>query len=345
MKLATLSDGSRDGQLVVVSRDLTLAHFATGMAGTMRQLLDDWNFVSPQLEDLSATLNGGKARHAFPFDPARCLPPLPRPVAWWAVQGDAAAVAQAGPARGGATRRLAALASADIAGSGPDDATTGGWRLRPALAAITGDLAADADADTALESLRLLALAGDWCGADGSAEPAFGPVAATPDELGTAWAGGRLGGRFRRSVPGRAAESFDAAAALPSAWGVLLAGLARGRPLAAGSVLVAGLAPSGADGAGRRAAAWHFAWLGESGEEALGAITATLQGPVEGAPPAADKTGHGPAAAAVDAQADEGGGPGRVEGADERAPDAGEAPAAALHRHAADQAADSAPKR
>jgi len=42
MKLATLKDGSRDGQLVVVSRDLTLAHYATGIASRLQQVLDDW---------------------------------------------------------------------------------------------------------------------------------------------------------------------------------------------------------------------------------------------------------------------------------------------------------------
>jgi fumarylacetoacetate (FAA) hydrolase len=59
MKLATYKDGSRDGQLVVVSRDLTrhTAHFATGIATRLQQVLDDWNFLSPQLEDLYATLN------------------------------------------------------------------------------------------------------------------------------------------------------------------------------------------------------------------------------------------------------------------------------------------------
>ena len=82
MKLATLKDGSRDGQLAVVSRDLSRVHFATGIAGTMQRLLDDWNFLSPQLEDLYATLNDGKARHAFDFDPRRCMAPLPRAFQW-----------------------------------------------------------------------------------------------------------------------------------------------------------------------------------------------------------------------------------------------------------------------
>ncbi|MDV7392497.1 hypothetical protein RZS08_14120, partial [Arthrospira platensis SPKY1] len=62
MKLATYKDGSRDGQLVVVSRDLSTAHYATGIAHRLQQVLDDWNFLAPQLEDLFLTLNQGKAR-------------------------------------------------------------------------------------------------------------------------------------------------------------------------------------------------------------------------------------------------------------------------------------------
>ena len=42
MKLATYQDGSRDGQLVVVSRDLATAHYATGVASRLQQVLDDW---------------------------------------------------------------------------------------------------------------------------------------------------------------------------------------------------------------------------------------------------------------------------------------------------------------
>ena len=78
MKLATYQDGSRDGQLVVVSEDLEMAHFVSECAHTLRQLLEDWNFIFPQLQDISQTLNQGKARHAFPFNPQMCMAPLPR---------------------------------------------------------------------------------------------------------------------------------------------------------------------------------------------------------------------------------------------------------------------------
>ena len=46
MKLATLRDGTRDGELAIVSRDLTKAvRAADTIAGlaTLQQLLDDWD--------------------------------------------------------------------------------------------------------------------------------------------------------------------------------------------------------------------------------------------------------------------------------------------------------------
>ena len=82
MKLATYKDGSRDGQLVVVSRDLSTAHYATGIANTLQQVLDDWAFIAPQLEDLFVSVNQGRARHMFAFNPAMCMAPLPRAYQW-----------------------------------------------------------------------------------------------------------------------------------------------------------------------------------------------------------------------------------------------------------------------
>ncbi|MGH6610843.1 MAG: fumarylacetoacetate hydrolase family protein, partial [Burkholderiaceae bacterium] len=78
MKLATLKDGSRDGQLTIVSRDLRFAHHASGITTKLQTALDDWSFFAPQLEDVYQTLNEGRARHAFPFDPKQAMAPLPR---------------------------------------------------------------------------------------------------------------------------------------------------------------------------------------------------------------------------------------------------------------------------
>ena len=60
MKLATLKDGTRDGQLAVVSRDLKTAHLADGIASTLQKALDDWTFIAPQLDLLYQTINSGR---------------------------------------------------------------------------------------------------------------------------------------------------------------------------------------------------------------------------------------------------------------------------------------------
>ena len=82
MKLATLKDGSRDGQLAVVARDLRVAVLADGIAPTLQAALDDWPFLAPQLEALSQQLNAGRAVRSFEFDSTKCMAPLPRAYQW-----------------------------------------------------------------------------------------------------------------------------------------------------------------------------------------------------------------------------------------------------------------------
>ncbi|MBI1771756.1 MAG: fumarylacetoacetate hydrolase family protein [Burkholderiales bacterium] len=82
MKLATLRDGSRDGQLLVVARDLKTAAIADGIAPTLQRALDDWNFIQPQLEELYNRLNSGRAAYSFEFEPKNCMAPLPRAFQW-----------------------------------------------------------------------------------------------------------------------------------------------------------------------------------------------------------------------------------------------------------------------
>src|ERR1700731_3107491 len=81
MKLATLANGSRDGRLVVVSRDLAYATGARDIAPTLQHALDDWARLSPKLEALAATLETGSVpRERFREHDA--LSPLPRAFQW-----------------------------------------------------------------------------------------------------------------------------------------------------------------------------------------------------------------------------------------------------------------------
>lgn len=220
MKLASYADGSRDGHLVVVSRDLSQAHYATGIATRLQQVLDDWGFIAPQLEDLAVQLNHGKLRHAFPFDPDKCVAPLPRASGWAVV------------ARGGGVRRDVGLFA------GPHQPLRAPARPEAALAAIAGDLAAASDTASALDALRLLTLAVDWRLDDELIATQAAPLAVTPDELGEAWRTGRVQARLQLLHNGAKQPVPD----IDAQPGAALARVARLRALRAGQVVGTALA-------------------------------------------------------------------------------------------------------
>jgi len=254
MKLATLNDGSRDGQLVVVSRDLTMAHYATGVADRMQQVLDDWNFLSPQLQTLSDTLNHGHARHAFAFDPAFCLAPLPRSYALVLGQGYAQSPADgrgepaskpcAGYAQLGFSDELLGPRAALCCASAlqcPDFAA--------AFAVITGDVPQGATPAQALDGVRLLMLANhlvlrQLSGLASIAATAFSPVAVTPDELTlrdeSVWASGKLALTLQCQVNGRKVAGLDAAHDMAVSMGAVIAQVCQTRRLRAGAIVSSG---------------------------------------------------------------------------------------------------------
>ncbi len=82
MKLATLKNGSKDGRLVVVSRDLTRALDATAVAPSLLAAIEGWTMSAPRLQALYDRLNGGDAKDAFNFDAGHAAAPLPRAPQW-----------------------------------------------------------------------------------------------------------------------------------------------------------------------------------------------------------------------------------------------------------------------
>lgn len=223
MKLASYADGSRDGHLVVVSRDMTQAHYATGIATRLQQLLDDWGFIAPQLEDLAVQLNHGKLRHAFAFEPGKCLAPLPRAYGWAVVD-----------AEGGVRRDVGHFHA-------PGRPLRVAAEGEPALVAIAGDLAAVSDAPAALDALRLLTLAVDWRLDGERVATHCAPLAVTPDELGSGWQAGRLQARLVALHNG-AKLAPQEVTATP---GQALARAARLHALHPGQLVGAALAPLG----------------------------------------------------------------------------------------------------
>ena len=277
MKLATYKDGSRDGQLVVVSRDLASAHYATGIADRLQQVLDDWGFLSPQLQDLSDALNGGKARHAFPFDPARCMAPLPRAYQW--ADGSAyinhvelvraarkAEVPQSYYSdplmyQGGSDDLLGPCDEVVVA----DEAW--GIDFEAEIAVVTGDVPMGATPERALDGIRLVMLANDvslrnlipaelakgFGFFQSKPATAFSPVAVTLDELGDAWDGGRLHLTLQSSWNGRKVGLCDAGPEMTFHFGQLIAHMCKTRNVRAGSIVGSGtVSNKGVAGAGGR---------------------------------------------------------------------------------------------
>ena len=247
MKLATYKDGTRDGQLVIVSRDLSTAHYATGIATRMQQALDDWGFIAPQLQDLYDTLNHGKARHAFPFDPALCMAPLPR--AYQRVTGTAYASHAA--LLGEADVDLAVHQAVSDSLLGAHDRVVCanenlGVDFSAEIAVITGDVPMGASVDEALESVRLVLLSNAITlrnvNSRLQSQPvaAFSPVAVTLDELGDAWDNGCLHLTVQVTWNGRKVGMCDAGTDMTHSFGQLVAHASKTRALRAGTVVNSG---------------------------------------------------------------------------------------------------------
>jgi len=264
MKLATYKDGSRDGQLVVVSRDLSTAHYATGIANHLQQVLDDWNFLSPQLQDLYVALNQGKARHAFPFDPHMCMAPLPRAYQW--ADGSAyinhvelvrLARNSEVPANYYTEPLMYQGGSDDFLGPRDDVVCVSeahGIDFEAEIAVVTGDVPMGSTPEQALDGIRLVMLANDvslrhlipdelaksFGFLQSKPATAFSPVAVTPDEFGDAWQGGRLHLTLQSAWNGRTVGMCDAGEEMTFHFGQLIAHLAKTRNVRAGSIIGSG---------------------------------------------------------------------------------------------------------
>jgi fumarylacetoacetate (FAA) hydrolase len=264
MKLATYKDGSRDGQLVVVSRDLSMAHYATGIATRLQQVLDDWNFLSPQLQDLYATLNQGKARHAFAFDPKMCMAPLPRAYQW---ADGSAYINHVELVRAARNAEVPATYYTDplMYQGGSDDfigpmddvvcaSEAHGIDFEAEIAVITGDVPMSSTPEQALEGIRLVMIANDvslrnlipaelgkgFGFFQSKPATAFSPVAVTLDELGSAWDQGRVNLTLQSTWNGRKVGMCEAGPEMTFHFGQLIAHMCKTRNVRAGSIVGSG---------------------------------------------------------------------------------------------------------
>lgn len=264
MKLATLKDGTRDGQLAVVSRDLKAAHVADGIAPTLQRTLDDWTFIAPQLEQLYEQLNAGKAARSFDFDPKRCMAPLPRAYQWADGSAYVNHVELVRKARNAEMPEsfwhdplMYQGGSDDFIGPTDDIVLASeewGIDFEGEVAVITDDVPMGTAAQQAASHIKLLMLVNDVSLrnlipaelAKGfgffQSKPAssFSPVAVTPDELGSAWQDGKLHLPLRATWNGKLVGQPNAGVDMVFSFPQLIAHLARTRNARAGSIIGSG---------------------------------------------------------------------------------------------------------
>ena len=270
MKLASLRDGSRDGRLAVVSKDLKRCLDAGAAAPTLQNALENWNDIEPKLRQLEENLNNGA--NAEPFDESKALSPLPRAYQWADGSSYLNHVELVRRARGSEMPPsffedpLMYQGGSDhfLAPRGPIPMADEGWGIdmEAEVAVVLGDVPAGTNREDAKACIRLIMLVNDVSlrnltpaelakgfGFYQSKPPtAFSPVAVTPNELGDAWDGGRVSLPLRVDVNrkpfGRANAGQDMTFDFPR----LIEHAAKTRPLSAGSILGSGTVSNKIDG-------------------------------------------------------------------------------------------------
>ena len=265
MKVASLkSNHSRDGELCVVNKALTLAIRVPYIAPTLQSALENWETLLPQLEAVYVKLNVNQLDAAFPFDATRMASPLPRAYQWADGSAYVNHVELVRKARGAEmpsnfwTDPLIYQGGSDSF-IGPRDAIqvtdeAFGIDFEAEVAIITDDVSMGITAESAEKHIRLLMLVNDVSLrnlipdelAKGfgffQSKPAssFSPVAVTPDELESDWDGKRLHlplfSYLNDQLFGRPNAGVDMTFSFPQ----LIAHAAKTRTLCAGTIIGSG---------------------------------------------------------------------------------------------------------
>jgi fumarylacetoacetate (FAA) hydrolase len=262
MKLASLK-GGRDGRLVVVSHDLMSCADASAVAPTLQKALDDWDACAPKLKQLADALET-ENEAAIPFDVSQCASPLPRAYAWLDGSAYVNHVALVRKARGVEvpesfwTDPLMYQGGSDVF-LGPRDPIlmadeAWGIDLEAEVVVVLGDVPMTPTREQAAKAIRLIMLVNDvtlrnvtgpelakgFGFVQSKPSSAFTPVAATPDELGAAFDGGKVGLPILTFINGKPFGKPMANEDMTFDFPALIMHAAKTRALSAGTILGAG---------------------------------------------------------------------------------------------------------
>jgi len=264
MKLGSLKEGGRDGTLIVVSRDLSRAVKATGIAATLQAALDDWSNLAPRLNALYGELQAGTAPGAFALDVAAMAAPLPR--AYEFLDGSAYLphVERVRRARGAEVPESfyvdPLMYQATSAGFlAPRDpvlvpSEDYGIDLEAEVVVITDDVPMAATPAQAAAHIQLVGLVNDvslrglipaelakgFGFLQSKPRSALSPVFVTPDELGDVWREDKLHLPMRTWINGAWFGEAECGVDMQFSFAQLVAHAAKTRPLTAGTIVGSG---------------------------------------------------------------------------------------------------------
>jgi fumarylacetoacetate (FAA) hydrolase len=263
MKLATLKNGTRDGRLVVVSRDLSRCTDASSAARTMQEAMDNWDRAEPRLLDLAFALENN-AVPSDRFHERHCESPLPRAYQW--VDGSAYVNHVELVRRARKAEMPREFWTDPLMYQGGSDSFYGprdpipmadeayGIDFEAEIAVITGDVPMGIKAGDAAKHIRLLTLVNDvslrnlipaelgkgFGFFQGKASTAFSPVAITPDELGDHWLGAKVLHPLTTILNGTLFGRPNAGVDMTFSFADLIAHAAKTRVLTAGTIVGSG---------------------------------------------------------------------------------------------------------
>lgn len=264
MKLASINNQSRDGQLVVVNRAGTKAVKVPQIAQTMQQALDHWDEKSSQLEQLYQDLNDDRVDDAFPLDLNDLLAPLPRALQFLDGSAYLAHVERVRRARGAEmppsflTDPLMYQAVSDgfLAHNQDVEVVSEDYGIdfEAEAAVIVSDVPMNVSVEDAGQYIKLVCILNDvslrnlipaelakgFGFMQSKPRTALSPFFVTPDELGAAWQDYKIHLPMKTWLNGKWFGEPNCGVDMQFNFAELIAHAAKTRPLCAGAIIGSG---------------------------------------------------------------------------------------------------------
>ncbi len=264
MKLASIDNNTRDGQLVVVNKELTKAVKVPEIAETMQSALDNWNEIQNKLQTVYEDLNSDKLSNVLDFSSLKVMAPIPRAYHWADGSAYVTHVELVRKARNAElpesfwTDPLMYMGASDAFIGANDDIEIEkedwGIDFESEVAVITDDVPAGLNPEEALKHIKLITIINDvslrnlipnelskqFGFYQSKPWTSFAPVVVTPDELEDSWKDGKVHLPLNSTLNGKLIGSPNAGIDMTFHFGQLIAHAAKTRSLMAGTVIGSG---------------------------------------------------------------------------------------------------------